>query len=87
MKIKNKSSKVISIGDVVLLPDSSKEFSNTFGDLPSVKAMVKVGLLEIEKELTRTTTAPAKEDAKAETKPEEKADDKKSDAKKETAKK
>ena len=67
MKITNTSSKVISVGSVVLLPDASDDFKKSVAELPAVKALVKRGLLKIE-DGKAEADAKAKADAEAEAK-------------------
>lgn len=97
MKIKNTSSKVISVMTTVLLPDEECETSAEVVALPSVKALIEKNFLKViadeakatEAPKTEETVAEAVEETKAEVKADEAkaADTKKADAKKATTKK
>lgn len=101
MKIKNTSSKVISVMTTVLLPDEECETSAEVVALPSVKALIEKNFLKVIADEPKATEAPKAEETVAEavaetaeeTKAEVKADEpkatdtKKADAKKATAKK
>lgn len=67
MKIKNTSTKVISIGGVALLPDADHDFGKAIAELPAVKALVKRNLLSIE-DSKADADAKAKADAEAKAK-------------------
>lgn len=49
MTIKNTSSKIISIGKTVLLPDDTVEVSEAIANAPAIKAMAACGQLSIKK--------------------------------------
>lgn len=49
MTIKNTSSKIISIGKAVLLPDDTVEVSDAVANAPAIKAMAARGQLSIKK--------------------------------------
>lgn len=97
MKIKNTSSKVISVMTTVLLPDEECETSVEVVALPSVKALIEKNFLKVIADEAKATEAPkaeetvaeAVEETKAEVKADEAkaADTKKADAKKATTKK
>ena len=72
MKIKNTSTKVISIGGVALLPDKDHDFGKAIAELPAVKALVKRNLLSIE-DSKADADAKAKADAEAKAKAEAEA--------------
>lgn len=72
MKIKNTSTKVISIGGVALLPDADHDFGKAIAELPAVKALVKRNLLSIE-DSKADAEAKAKADAEAKAKAEAEA--------------
>ncbi len=48
MKIVNTCSKVISIGDIVLMPDKDMSCTDAIAELPAVKAFVNAGFLRID---------------------------------------
>lgn len=97
MKIKNTSSKVISVMTTVLLPDEECETSAEVVALPSVKALIEKNFLKVVADEAKATEAPKAEETVAETVEETKAevkadepkaaDTKKADAKKATTKK
>ena len=79
MKIKNTSTKVISIGGVALLPDADHDFGKAIAELPAVKALVKRNLLSIE-DSKADADAKAKADAEAKAKAEAEAEAKAKEA-------
>lgn len=69
MKLKNTSVKVINIGTNALLPGAEMEVSAEVANLPSVRAIARMGLLTIEEgETEKATAAKAKAKAEAEAK-------------------
>lgn len=47
MKIKNTSSKVISVGPTVILPDAEAAIDKTYANTPAVKALIGRGFLTV----------------------------------------
>lgn len=70
MKLVNISSKIISIGDKVVMPDGDIPCNKTVAELPAVKAFVKKGLLRID---DGDDKAKAEAEAKAKAEAEAKA--------------
>lgn len=69
MKLKNTSVKVINIGTNALLPGAEMEVSAEVANLPSVRAIARMGLLTIEEgETEKAAAAKAKAKAEAEAK-------------------
>lgn len=48
MKLINKSSKVINVGLNAIMPDGSIPVNETIAKLPSIQALIKRGLLEVD---------------------------------------
>ena len=68
MKLKNTSVKVINIGSTVLVPGAEIEVSNEVANLPSVRAISRMGLLEIHDDGAARAAAEAAAKAEAEAK-------------------
>lgn len=70
MKLVNTSSKVVSIGSIVLMPDESMDIGKEIAELPSVKVFVRKGFLKIDDsaEMVEEIAAKAKAEAEAEAK-------------------
>lgn len=85
MKLVNISSKIISIGDKVVMPDGEMNCNETIAETPAVKAFVKKGLLRIDNSDDKAEAeAKAKAEAEAKAKAEAEA---KAAAEKEAAEK
>lgn len=67
MKLVNISSKIISIGDKVVMPDGEMNCNKAMAELPAIKAFVKKGLLRIDNSDDKAE-AEAKAKAEAEAK-------------------
>lgn len=64
MKLVNISSKIISIGDKVVMPDGDIPCNKTIAELPAIKALIKRDLLRIDSR-AETEEKAAAEKAKA----------------------
>lgn len=87
MKLVNISSKIISIGDKVVMPDDEMTCNKAIAETPAIKAFVKKGLLRIDDgddKAKAEAEAKAKEEAEAKAKAEAEA---KAAAEKEAAEK
>lgn len=85
MKLVNISSKIISIGDKVVMPDGVEPCDKSVVELPAIKAFIEKGLLRLD---DSDDKAEAKAKAKAEAEAKAKAEaEAKSAAEKEAAKK
>ena len=77
MKVKNTSSKVISIGSIVVMPDGDANITEAQAKTPAVKCFVDKGWLVLEKPSTKAD-GKKPDDKKVDDK---KVDDKKADGK------
>lgn len=66
MKLKNTSVKVINIGTKILMPGAEMEVSAEIANLPSLRAIARMGLLTIEDDGAAKAAAAAAAKAKAE---------------------
>lgn len=66
MKLKNTSVKVINIGTKILMPGAEMEVSAEIANLPSLRAIARMGLLTIEDDGAAKAAAEAAAKAKAE---------------------
>lgn len=74
MKLKNIGTKIINVGEKVLMPDAEMEITELQAKAPAIQVLIKHKMLELTAE---TKEVAQKEEAKAETKAEEKATEEK----------
>ncbi len=84
MRIRNKGTKIVNIGTVVLMPDQTETVADTLAENPAIKVLMNLGFLEEVKgeevpakevKAEEKAEEPVKEEAEAEVKTEAKAEE------------